>query len=105
MKNDLLVNFKEIESLTKLDKKTLVERTLKLSEEVGEVSQAVLSYSKACGCEYKNKTKEDVVEECLDVIIVASSIISQSCENNVDLEEVKKIYDKKLSKWKEKCQS
>ncbi|MEG2985747.1 MAG: MazG-like family protein, partial [Peptostreptococcaceae bacterium] len=82
MENNKLLDFKDIEKLTVIDKKTLVERTLKLSEEVGEVAQAVLSYSDACGCGYKNKTKEDVVEECLDVIIVASAIIAQSYDND-----------------------
>ncbi|MGL5757046.1 MAG: MazG-like family protein [Paraclostridium sp.] len=104
MENNKLLDFKDIEKLTVIDKKTLVERTLKLSEEVGEVAQAVLSYSDACGCGYKNKTKEDVVEECLDVIIVASAIIAQSYDNDIDIESVKEIYSKKLSKWKEKCE-
>ena len=104
MKDNKLVNFEEISRLTEIDKKTLLERTLKLSEETGEVAQAVLSYSKACGCGYKNKSKEDLLEECIDVIIVASSIISQSYDNDVDIENVKRIYNKKLVKWKEKCE-
>ncbi len=104
MGNKTLVNFEEIQKLTSIDTKTLVERTLKLSEEVGEASQAVLSHSNACGCGYKNKSKEDIVEECLDVIIVASSIISQSYDNNVDIESIKNVYNKKLNKWKEKCE-
>lgn len=105
MKNKTLVDFEEIQNLTQIDKKTLTERTLKLSEEVGEVAQAVLSYTNACGCGYKNKSKEDVVEECLDVIIVASAIISQSYDNDVDIENIINIYNKKLNKWREKCES
>ena len=104
MEDSKLVNFEEISRLTEIDKKTLLERALKLSEEVGEVAQAMLSYSNACGCGYKKKSKEDLVEECLDVIIVASSIISQSYDNDVDMETIKNIYNKKLSKWKEKCE-
>ncbi|MDK2562436.1 MazG-like family protein [Romboutsia sedimentorum] len=104
MKNTKLVNFEEIQKLTLIDKKSLLERALKLSEEVGEVSEAVLSYSNSSGCGYKNKSKEDVIEECLDVIIVASSMISQSCDNNINLEEVQAIYKKKLDKWKSKCE-
>ena len=94
----------EIQKLTSIDKKSLVERTLKLSEEVGEVAQAVLSYSNACGCGYKNKSKEDIIEECLDVIIVASAIISQNYDNKIDIENIKKIYHEKLEKWKDKCE-
>ncbi|RDY22974.1 hypothetical protein CHF27_010740 [Romboutsia maritimum] len=94
-----MIDFNVIKKLTALDSKTLIERALKLSEENGEVSEAILSYVKANGCEYKNKTKEDVIEECLDVIIVASSIISQ-VNDNVDVEH---IYKCKLKKWEEKC--
>jgi len=104
MENKTLVNFEEIQKLTSIDKKSLVERTLKLSEEVGEVAQAVLSYSNACGCGYKNKSKEDIIEECLDVIIVASAIISQNYDNKIDIENIKKIYHEKLEKWKDKCE-
>ncbi|MCR8744074.1 MazG-like family protein [Romboutsia lituseburensis] len=104
MEEKKLVDLDEIEKLTVLDSKTLVERTLKLSEEVGEVSQAVLSYTNACGCGYKNKSKEDIIEECLDVIIVASAIISQTYNNKIDEEKVIQIYKSKLSKWKSKCE-
>ena len=103
MNKKTLINFEEIQSLTKIDKKTIEQRTLKLTEEAGEVAQAILSYINACGCGYKNKSKYDITEECLDVIIVASSIISQNYDNEVDIEFVKEIYNKKLEKWKEKC--
>ena len=63
MEDNKLVNFEELSRLTEIDKKTLLERTLKLSEEVGEVAQAMLSYSNACGCGYKKRSKEDLVEE------------------------------------------
>lgn len=103
MNNNTLVNFEEIQKLTQIDKKTIEQRALKLTEETGEVAQSILSSINACGCGYKNKSKHDITEECLDVIIVASSIISQNYENEVDIELVKEIYNKKLGKWKEKC--
>lgn len=103
MNNNTLVNFEEIQKLTEIDKKTIEQRALKLTEETGEVAQAILSNINACGCGYKNKSKYDITEECLDVIIVASSIISQNYENEVDIELIKEIYNKKLGKWKEKC--
>lgn len=98
----MIINFSEIQRLTSLDKKTIEQRALKLTEETGEVAQAILSSKNISACGYKNKTKEDVIEECLDVIIVASSIISQSYSNNVDEEFVNCLYSKKLNKWKEK---
>lgn len=103
MNNKTLVNFEEIQKLTEIDKKTIEQRVLKLTEETGEVAQAILSNTNACGCGYKNKSNHDITEECLDVIIVASSIISQNYENEVDIELIKEIYNKKLGKWKEKC--
>lgn len=105
MEDYKIVDFKEIKRLNLIDKKSLMERALKLSEEVGEVSQAVLSSSNVCGCGYKEKTKEDIVEECLDVIIVASSIISQSYDNEINMDEIVNIYKKKLKKWEEKCKT
>ena len=55
-------NMNLINELTKADPKSLIERTLKLSEENGEVSEAVLSYGKVNGSQYKNKKIEDVEE-------------------------------------------
>ena len=65
----------EIRRLTKLDGKTKEQRIIKLMEEVGELAEAVLSETGAPGCEYKNKDSGDVVEEAVDVIIVALSIL------------------------------
>jgi NTP pyrophosphatase (non-canonical NTP hydrolase) len=81
------------------DGKTLKERALKLTEEAGEVAGAVLSYTQAPGCGYKNKTKEDVIEECVDTIIVALNILSAVNDYNVDEELIKEIINKKLDKW------
>lgn len=89
-----------INELTKLDKKTLVERALKLTEEVGEVAESVLSYTNACGCGYKDKNKDDVIEECVDAIIVSLSIISQANDNNIPEDKIKSIFNEKLGKWK-----
>ncbi|WP_250673028.1 MazG-like family protein [Paraclostridium ghonii] len=104
MNYNTLVDFEEIQRLTDIDEKTIEQRTLKLTEEAGELAQAILSQTNACGCGYKNKSKQDITEECLDVIIVASSIISQNYNNKVDIELIKNIYNKKLQKWKEKCE-
>ncbi|GAA0116102.1 MazG-like family protein [Clostridium senegalense] len=102
MEKTINLNFEKIEELTKLDKKTLVERALKLSEEVGEVSEAILSYCNVCGCGYKKKGREDVIEECLDVIIVASSLISHVSDGNLDNNFIRNLYLKKINKWEEK---
>lgn len=104
MGKDFNLDFTLIEKVTNIDKKTLVERALKLSEEVGEVSEAVLSYSNACGCGYKGKNSKDVIEECIDVIIVATSIISQVSNNDVELGQLLKTYTNKMNKWELKSE-
>lgn len=98
-----MINFNLIDRIAKLDIKTLKEKSLKLTEESGEVAEAVLSYTETCGCGYKNKSKEDIIEECLDTIIVAASIISQVYDHNTDEEVVKKVFNTKMEKWETKA--
>jgi NTP pyrophosphatase (non-canonical NTP hydrolase) len=88
-----------IQKLTTLEKKSLVLKALKLSEETGEVAEAVLSFEEASGSEYKQKTASDIVEECVDVIIVATSIINSLTMDDAG---VKNLFDIKLDKWENK---
>lgn len=87
---------------SKNDKKNLDKKMHKLSEEVGEVAEAILSCDGADGCSYKGKTKEHVVEELVDVIMIAGSMIYLVEGGKVDEDKVDKILDKKISKWLEK---
>ena len=106
-------NRKLLKKLSLLDKKNLVEASLKLTEEVGEVAEAVLSNTKVHGCEYKTKTPEDIVEEVTDVIIVAMSILhklKKQTDNEFDgIYTVEDAFSatmfKKLTKWEEKLNS
>ena len=84
--------------ISKNEKKSLIERALKLSEETGEVAEAVLSTLAVPGCEYKEKTMESVIEEAVDVIIVAGSIIEEA---GVSEKFIAKMFELKLDKWKE----
>ena len=93
------MNMKEIKELSLIEKKSLEQMGLKLSEEVGECSQALLSYLKASGSEYKELGIQDVKEECVDVIMVASSIFYKLGAEESELDE---LMDKKIKKWKEK---
>lgn len=77
------------------EKKSLLQRSLKLSEETGELAQAVLSYEKAPGCAHKNKTAADVAEEAIDVAQVALSIALMF----LDSAGVEEVMDRKLAKW------
>jgi NTP pyrophosphatase (non-canonical NTP hydrolase) len=79
--------------------KTLQELTLKCSEEVGELAQAVLSYTGAKGCTYKDLKKEDVIEEIADVFLVNIAMASRL---EITKEDLKKEIERKLNKWVEK---
>lgn len=106
-------NRKLLKKLSLLDGKNLVEASLKLTEEVGEVAEAVLSNTKVHGCEYKTKTPEDIVEEVTDVVIVALSILhklKKQTDNNFDgVYTVEDAFStsmyKKLNKWQEKLKT
>lgn len=102
MNKNILIDFDKIQILTNKDKKTIEHRALKLAEETGEVAEAILSSNNISACGYKNKSKDDITEECIDVIIVASSIISQNCDNKLDIDFIQDLYEKKLKKWEDK---
>lgn len=78
------------------EKKTITEMALKCSEEVGELAQAVLSYTKAPGSEYKQKTEKDVIEEIVDLFIIDLALASKM---GVTFDDVKRLSKKKISKW------
>ena len=85
--------------------RTLERRTLKLSEEVGEASQAILSVTSAANL--KKLTKEDYLEEVTDVFIVATDILlTNMMDENLTPEELEArledIVENKLRKWREK---
>ncbi|QDG75733.1 MazG-like family protein [Labrenzia sp. PHM005] len=92
---------REIYELTQLDGKSLQERTLKLSEESGELAQAVLTVTKAPGSTYKNHSLADVREEAADAAIVALSILAQTCSSEAEFSaELDRLMGAKCAKWK-----
>lgn len=64
-----------VKHLTKLDRKTLTQKALKLSEECGEVSASVLPYEQAPGTMHKFVHKDSIAENCTDVMLVALSML------------------------------
>ena len=95
-----------IYELTEADPKPLQERALKLSEEAGELAQAVLSVTKAPGSAYKNHSIADVREEAVDAAIVALSLLAHTSESREEFEiELKRLMSEKCAKWSEKVQS
>ena len=82
--------------------KSLQEMALKCSEEVGELAQAVLSFTGAKGCEYKELKKEHVIEEIADVFLVN---IAMAARLDITKEELKIEIARKLEKWIEKTRT
>lgn len=87
------------------DIKNIIKRALKLSEESGEVAEAVLSISSSTNG--KNKTWDDVLEEAVDTAIVALDIAltqfpGQTLTDEEKEQQVIDMFDKKLAKWNRK---
>ncbi len=93
------MNLTKIRELSIGNKKSLAEIGLKLSEETGEASQALLSYMGANGSGYKGLDSGDVKEECIDVIMVALSLFYKLGGTD---EELSSLLDDKTTKWEEK---
>ena len=92
-----------IQEITDRERKSLMELALKTSEETGELAQAVLSFMKAPGCAYKGKTREDVDEEAVDVIIcAAATLFRNQVRTNAEL---RMVFQKKLDAWQRKIES
>lgn len=89
----------EIKQMSIKNRKSLEQIGLKLSEETGECSQALLSYLNADGCGYKDLDLDDVKEECVDVIMVALSLFYKLNGNDIELKDLLKV---KTNKWEEK---
>lgn len=72
MRADLLNYIRE---LTAQDKKVLSQKALKLVEEVGELAKAALPYDNAFGTNHRFVTPNKILEESVDTILVALSIV------------------------------
>lgn len=93
----------QIFELTQADPKSLLQRTLKLSEETGELAEAVLSVTDAPGSAYKAHTFHDVREEAADAALVALSVLAQTCETSEEFSaELDRLMREKSAKWQAK---
>ena len=97
--NKIIKLLENIQSLSIKNGKSLEQICLKLSEETGECSQALLSYVEAEGSVYKGLGSQDVKEECIDVIMVAISLFYKLGGNN---EELVNLINVKMDKWQNK---
>jgi NTP pyrophosphatase (non-canonical NTP hydrolase) len=90
---------KRLQKLSNKDNGTLVERALKLCEEAGEVAQASLRISGRKSSRGKNhkELRMDVVEECVDVAIMAMDVLTHLKYTNS--REIERLINRKLKKW------
>lgn len=91
----------KIKVLSLTEKKGLLHRGLKLSEETGELSQAILGVEDVSGMAYKGLNVDDVKEEAIDVLQVVLSICYMVSMTD---DEIAALLEVKSAKW-EKYQS
>jgi NTP pyrophosphatase (non-canonical NTP hydrolase) len=94
--DDTLMNLQKIQKLSLEEKKSLLERTIKLQEEVGELAQQVLIQTGSSGSHHKKAQTSGIQEEAVDVTLVALSIFFLEGGTPLELE---KIVEAKMGKW------
>ena len=87
------------ETSKKIDKKDSNMKMLKLVEEVGELSQALLIHQDAIGTKYRNKAEYSIQEEVADVLLCLFSLCSIL---NIDHADLRDSINDKLRKWESK---
>jgi NTP pyrophosphatase (non-canonical NTP hydrolase) len=96
MTKDNLQDF--IKSLSLLDKKTLTQKGLKTTEEIGELAKAILPFENAAGTLHRFSDREKILDGVADVYLTAVSIAYQL---GFTSEEIETMIHKKALKWSE----
>lgn len=76
---------KRIYTLSLRDTKTLSQKGLKASEEVGELAKAILPFEGAHGTNHRCPNEDKVFEECADTMLVVLSIMHSMGKSNEDI--------------------
>jgi NTP pyrophosphatase (non-canonical NTP hydrolase) len=92
--NDLIKRVLEISASQ--EGKDVTQMTLKGAEEMGELAQAVLSYTNAPGSKHRKLDLEDVKEEIIDVFLI---MVALAAKVGMNEEEFLQIAEKKIEKW------
>ncbi len=93
---DLQKLLDQITQLSLRDTKTLSQKGLKASEEVGELARAILPLEGAHGTNHRLPSTDKVVEECADMILVAYSIAASL---GLTIEDFAKVLARKADYW------
>ncbi|MEK2647346.1 hypothetical protein [Bdellovibrio sp. BCCA] len=79
---------KFIKSLSKKDSKSLSQKTLKATEELGELAKAILPYENAHSTNHRFTSKEKILEEIADTMLCLLSIGHDIGAKDSELEEM-----------------
>ncbi len=85
-----------VERLSHKEKKTLLEKMVKLQEEVGELAEAILIVSQAPGSRHKTSSAKKIREEVIDILLVGIDIYLQQ---KGTIEEFQSLMAQKIQKW------
>lgn len=88
----------KIIAISKKEPKTILEKAIKLQEELGELSEAILIQNRSSGSSYKNNKSQALESETVDIIIVALDIFFTLTEDKKLLLE---LLEDKSKKWEE----
>jgi NTP pyrophosphatase (non-canonical NTP hydrolase) len=93
--------FRKMKSLNKIEKKTIIEKALKLNEETGELSAEILKLKGFKGSNGKNynQVKNEAVLEVADIMIVLMSIC---VDLEISVTDILKSCDKKIKCYESK---
>ena len=87
-----------IKELSLKDKKTLSQKTLKMTEELGELSRKILPYDSASGTNHRFVDKESILEEIVDIHLCNVSILHSL---DISEEQFNEMLKEKSGKWSE----
>lgn len=87
-----------IRLLSSKDSKSLSQKALKTTEEVGELAKAILPFESAQGTNHRFSDKESILEEVIDVYL---SSISIAYSLGFSDDDINAMIIKKASKWSE----
>jgi NTP pyrophosphatase (non-canonical NTP hydrolase) len=85
-----------IQTLSLSDKKSLMGKTLKATEELGELAKVVLPYDNAYGTTHRFATPKDILEEVADLTLCALSIAYSA---GFDTEDIVDMMKTKTDVW------
>lgn len=85
-----------IKSLSQQDPKTLSQKALKGSEEMGELSKKVLSFEGAAHTAHRFVRAQEILEECADVMLC---VMSMAYSLGFDDSELESMLIEKANKW------